>query len=56
MLITKDIEVMLQCSRKSVFYNDREAWVKKEVCSFNFTMGAYDGVECVNLLAFICCI
>ena len=45
----QDIEVIFH-ARKSVLYNDREPWVKKEGDSFDVTMGAYDGVEVCELI------
>ena len=44
----KDIETIFH-ARKSVLYNNKEAWVKKESSSFDVTMGEYDGVEVCEL-------
>ena len=43
----KHVEVIFQ---KSVLYNNREPWVKKEGGSFDVTMGVYDGVEVYELI------
>ena len=45
----KDIETIFH-ARKSVLYNNREAWVKKESGSFDVTMGEYNGVEVCELV------
>ena len=45
----KDVEVIFQ-AQKSVFYSDREPWVKKESGSFGFTLGTYDGAEACELI------
>ena len=44
----RDIEVMFH-SRKSLLYNNRIAWVKKEGTGFDITMGAYNGAEICKL-------
>ena len=46
----KDVEVIFH-ARKSVLYNDRELWVKKEGGSFDVTIRAYDGVEVCELIS-----
>ena len=44
-LITrKDVEIIFH-ARKSVLYNNREPWVKKEGGSFDVTIGMYDWAE-----------
>ena len=53
-IIQRDIEVMFH-SRKSLLYNNRIPWVKKEGMGFDVTMGAYDGQKSVNSLAYLCC-
>ena len=45
----KDVEIIFH-AQKSVLYNDREPWVKKEGGSFDVTMGACDGVEVCELI------
>ena len=45
----KDIETIFH-ARKSILYNNREAWVKKESGSFDVTMGEYNGVEVCELV------
>ena len=45
----KDVEVIFH-ARKSVLYNDGEAWVKKEGGSFDVAVGAYDGAEVCELI------
>ena len=46
----KDVEVIFH-PRKSVLYNDRELWVKKDGGSFDVTIRAYDGVEVCELIS-----
>ena len=48
----KDVEVIFH-ARKSVLYNDRDPWVKKEGGSFDITMGAYDGAEVCELIGIL---
>ena len=38
------IEIIRHC-RKSVLFNDKSTWVKKENNAFDVTMGSYDGAE-----------
>ena len=45
----RDIQVMFH-SRKSLSYNNRVPWVKKEGTGFDVTMGAYDGAEICVLI------
>ena len=40
----KDVEAIFS-AQKSVLYNNREPWAKKEGGSFDVTMGAYDGAD-----------
>ena len=45
----KDVKVIFYV-RKSVLYNNGEPCVKKEGCSFDVTMGAYDGAKVCELI------
>ena len=45
----KDVEVIFH-KQKSVLYDDREPWTKKEGGSFDVTMGPYDGAEVCELI------
>ena len=48
----RDIKVMFH-SRKSLLYNLKILWVKKERNSFVVTMGAYNGVEMCHIYVVI---
>ena len=45
----KNVEV-INYAQKSVLYNDRGSWVKKDSGSFDNTMGVYDGMEVYELI------
>ena len=45
----KNVEV-INYVQKSVLYNDRDSWVKKDSGSFDNTMGVYDGMEVYELI------
>ena len=49
-LITRKYEEVIFHARRSVLYNDREPWVKKEGGSFDVTMESYDGTEVCELI------
>ena len=48
--VTRNNVELIFYARKSVLYNDGEPWMKKEDCSFDFIMGAYDGAEVRELI------
>ena len=45
----KDIDVIMH-ARKSLLFNNKEAWVKQQNENFNVTMGAYDGAEVCEIV------
>eukprot|EP00794_Sanderia_malayensis_P017157 gene17157-biopygen14763 len=40
-------------SRKSLLFNDNNAWVKKDNRNFDVTMGSYDGAEVCELVGLL---
>ena len=48
--VTRNNVELIFYARKSVLYNDGEPCMKKEDCSFDFIMGAYDGAEVRELI------
>ena len=48
--ITNEDKVIIKHARKSLLYNNREPWMKKDSGLFDVTMGAYDGAEVCELV------
>ena len=44
-----DIDIIMH-SRKSLLFNNGNAWIKKDNSSFDVTMGSYDGAEVCELV------
>ena len=45
----RDIDIIMH-SRKSLLFNNGNAWIKKDNSSFDVTMGSYDGAEVCELV------
>ena len=48
--ISDEDKRMINHSRKSLLFNNQQAWIKKESGLFDVTMGAYDGAEVCELV------
>ena len=48
--ITNEDKVIIKHARKSLLYNNREPWMKKDSGLFDVTMGAYDEAEVCELV------
>ena len=48
--ITNEDKVIIKHARKSLLYDNSEAWMKKDSGLFDVTMGAYDGAEVCELV------
>ena len=48
--ISDEDKRIMNHSRKSLLFNNRQAWMKKESGLFNVTMEAYDGAEVCELV------
>ena len=48
--ITNEDKVIINYSRKSLLYDNREPWMKKDSGLFDVTMGAYDVAEVCELV------
>ena len=48
-ILKKDIDI-IRHSRRSLLFNEGEAWVKRDEENFDVTMGAYDGAEVCELV------
>ena len=48
--ITNEDKVIIKHARKSLLYDNREPWMKKDSGLFDVTMGAYDGAEVCELV------
>ena len=49
----EDMKIMYG-TRKSVLFSNEKLWMKREGNLFDVTMGAYDGAEVCELVAFLC--
>ena len=43
-ITSKDTEIVYQ-ARKSLLFDEKKTWIKKQSGLFDVTMGAYDGAE-----------
>ena len=48
--ISDEDECIINHSRKSLLFNNQQAWIKKESGFFDVTMGACDGAEVCELV------
>ena len=48
--ITNEDKVIIKHARKSLLYDNRKPWMKKDSGLFDVTMGAYDGAEVWELV------
>ena len=48
--VTRDEIAIIMHSRRSLLFNDDQAWVKKEDSDFDVTMESYDGAEVCELI------
>ena len=49
-IINLDDKKIIYHSRKSLLFNQEQAWMKKESGLFDVWMGAYDGTEACKLI------
>ena len=48
-ITSKDTEIVYQ-ARKSLLFDEKKTWIKKQSGLFDVTMGAYDGAEVCELV------
>ena len=48
--ISDEDKRIINHSRKSLLFNNQQAWIKKESGLFDVTIGAYDGAEVCELV------
>ena len=48
-ITSKDTQIIYH-ARKSLLFDEKDTWMKKQSCLFDVTMGAYDGAEICELL------
>ena len=48
-ITSKDTEIIYHV-RKSLLFDEKDAWIKKQSGLFDVTMGAYDGAEVCKLV------